>query len=411
MNSFTYLREKCLFYLRSIYTIIIAFTIGVALFELGAIMLINRFNQNEAKAYALCEKNFNNQQYDNAVKYLKGFVKKFPENENIIDAMYALAISYQKRKDFSSESKIWQQIIQHNNPVDPELTQEAYYNLGICQENLGNIKFALKSYDAASKGPNTSITSKALFSVSRLYEKQNLDSRAALVYRLIMKNFPNEESAREAADRLGKLNLKHLLSENQTIYRVKRGDTISSIAKRFDTTIDSIMKASKLSNTAIKIGMNLTVPKARFSIDIDLEDKLAYLICDGYIIKYYSVATGAPDNPTPTGDFLIISKNQNPTWYSPDGPIPPNDPRNQLGTRWMGIENKETQKRGFGIHGTNDSEIIGQAVSDGCIRLRNEDIEELFDLMSIEDTVHIADHLEPGRWYSWVDEAKNKNNQ
>ena len=422
MNSFTYLREKlkdksisreeCILYLKdkSVHTIILAFTIGIALFELGAIILINRFNLNEFEAYVLCEKKFNEQQYGTSVKYLKGFVNKFPKSEKIMDAMYSLAISHQQRKDFSAESKVWQQIIQHNNPIDPERVQEAYYNLGICQEKLDNINFALKSYEFASKGPDASITNKALFSRSRLYEQQNLDSRAALVCNLIMKRFPGEESTPKAANKLGELNLKHLLEEYQTTYRVERGDTLISIAKRFNTTINLIMKANGLSDTVIKIGMNLKVPQVRFSIDVGIEDKLAYLIYDGYIVKQYRIATGAPDKPTPTGDFLIINKKKNPTWYSPDEPIPPGDPRNQLGTRWMGIENEKNQKRRLGIHGTNAPETIGQAVSDGSIRLRNEDVEELFELMSIRDTIRIVEHLEPRPWYSWVDEVKDEDN-
>ncbi|MFQ6042729.1 MAG: LysM peptidoglycan-binding domain-containing protein [Candidatus Poribacteria bacterium] len=360
MNSFTGLRERCLLYLKdkSVHTIIIAFTIGVALFELGAIILINRFNKNESKAYALCEKNFNNQQYAKAVQYLKGFVKKFPESEKIVDAMYALAISHQNQRDFVAESKVWQQIIKYSNPIDPERVQEAYYNLGICQEKLGNINFALKSYEAASKeGPNTSIMSRALFSAGRLYEQQKLDSKAALVYRLVMQKFPDEDSAQKAANQLSDLNLKHLLSEYQTTYRVKKGDNLTSIAKRFDTTIAVIMKANGLSDTSIKIGMKLKVPKVRFSMDVGIEDKLAYLICDGYIVKQYHIATDAAETPTPTGDFSI-----------------------------------------------------GQVLSDGSIRLNKDDVEELVALMSNRDTVHITAHLELRPWYSWVNEINNEDN-
>jgi LysM repeat protein len=282
-------------------------------------------------------------------------VKRFPESDKIMDAMYALAISHQNRGDFAAESKIWQQIIKYNNSIDPKLVQEAYYRLGICQEKLGNIDFALKSYDTASKeGPNTSIMSSALLSVGGLYEKQHLDSRAALVYRLVMQKFPQEKAAQEAANKLGNLNLEYLLSEYQTIYRVKKGDNLTAIAKRFDTTIDTIMKSNRLSDTSIKIGMELEVPRVRFSIDVGIEDKLAYLICDGYIVKRYRIATSATDTSALTGDVSI-----------------------------------------------------GQFVSDGSIRLRDEDIEELFDLMSLKDTVRITQNLESRLWYSWVDDINN----
>jgi len=280
--------------------------------------------------------------------------------------------------------------------------------LGVCQEKLGNTDFALKSYEAASKGPNESIANEALFSVGRLSKQINLDSKAALVYQLIMKKFPDEESSQEAADELGNLNLKYLPKEYQTTYRVERGDNLISIAQRFKTTVSAIKKLNGLKDHLIKIGMNLKVPIARFSIDIGIEDKLAYLLCDGYIVKQYRIATGAPDNPTPTGDFSISDKTQNPTWYTSDGPIPSGDPRNELGTRWIGIENETTRKRKLGIHGTNKPETIGKAVSDGCIRLLNEDVEELFDLMSKKDNVRILEQLEPRPWYSWMEEVEDE---
>ena len=174
--------------------------------------------------------------------------------------MYSLAISHQKREDFSAEAKVWQQIIQYSNLNEPERVQEAYYNLGVCQEKLGNINLALKSYEFATNGPSASTTGRALFSLSRLYEQQNLDSNAALVYRLIMTKIPNKEMVQKAADKIEELNLKNLLSECKNTYRVERGDTLNSIAKRFDTTVVLIMKVNGLSDTSIQIGMDLKVP-------------------------------------------------------------------------------------------------------------------------------------------------------
>jgi lipoprotein-anchoring transpeptidase ErfK/SrfK len=57
---------------------------------------------------------------------------------------------------------------------------------------------------------------------------------------------------------------------------------------------------------------------------------------------------------------------------------------NPLGTRWIGIS-----KKGYGIHGTNSPKSIGRAASLGCIRLRNEDVEELFEMVSVGDAVEL----------------------
>lgn len=95
---------------------------------------------------------------------------------------------------------------------------------------------------------------------------------------------------------------------------------------------------------------------------------------DGKVVKKYAVAVGKPTAPTPIGSFRIISKVVNPTWYPPFGgrPVPPG-PENPLGRRWLGF-----LPSGYGLHGNNNSSSIGRAVSLGCVRMRNEDVEELF---------------------------------
>ncbi len=56
------------------------------------------------------------------------------------------------------------------------------------------------------------------------------------------------------------------------------------------------------------------------------------------VVKKYPVAVGKPSAPTPVGEFRVISKVVNPTWYPPDGsrPVPPG-PANPLGRRWLGF--------------------------------------------------------------------------
>jgi hypothetical protein len=63
--------------------------------------------------------------------------------------------------------------------------------------------------------------------------------------------------------------------------------------------------------------------------------------------------------------------------------IPPG-PNNPLGPRWVGLSQK-----GFGIHGTNQPSSVGKAASHGCIRMRNRDIEQFFEMVSVGDAVSI----------------------
>ncbi|MFQ5787157.1 MAG: L,D-transpeptidase, partial [Thermodesulfobacteriota bacterium] len=66
------------------------------------------------------------------------------------------------------------------------------------------------------------------------------------------------------------------------------------------------------------------------------------------------------------------------------------DPKNVLGTRWIGFEDKEGLY-GYGIHGTTEPDSIGKEMSNGCIRLTNEDVEELFNYVKAKTKVVIQE--------------------
>jgi lipoprotein-anchoring transpeptidase ErfK/SrfK len=106
--------------------------------------------------------------------------------------------------------------------------------------------------------------------------------------------------------------------------------------------------------------------------------RLAYLL-DGVMVREFPVGLGK-DDKTPEGTFLIATRLPEPVWFNAGESIPYGDPRNILGTRWLGFENRPGMV-GFGIHGTNDESTIGLDLSNGCVRMRNKDVEELFDLV------------------------------
>ncbi|HTI35068.1 MAG TPA: L,D-transpeptidase family protein [Miltoncostaea sp.] len=104
----------------------------------------------------------------------------------------------------------------------------------------------------------------------------------------------------------------------------------------------------------------------------------------------FPVAVGQPAYPTPTGNFSVIQKQVNPTWFPPSspwaaglGPIPPGV-NNPLGTRWIG-----TSAPGIGMHGTPISSSIGTRASHGCIRMYISDVEKLYPLVDIGTPVYI----------------------
>ena len=121
---------------------------------------------------------------------------------------------------------------------------------------------------------------------------------------------------------------------------------------------------------------------------ISLRDHKLAVIEDGRAVKVYPVAVGKLSTPSPTGTFEVISRVSHPTWYGPRKVVGPG-PANPLGTRWMGLSRK-----GYGIHGTNAPKSIGRSASHGCIRMRKQDVEELFELVQVGDEVDLV--REPG---------------
>lgn len=117
-----------------------------------------------------------------------------------------------------------------------------------------------------------------------------------------------------------------------------------------------------------------------YSIDIDLDRMILKASQYTQPIKTYPVAVGAFQTPTPAGEWHIIQKTLN--------------PGGAFGSRWMRIN---VNWGGYGIHGTDEPESIGMAVSHGCVRMLNEDVNELYDIVPLGTLVKITGGLFSGR--------------
>lgn len=108
-----------------------------------------------------------------------------------------------------------------------------------------------------------------------------------------------------------------------------------------------------------------------YAIELNLGERTLRLLQDGGVVAAYPIAIGKPATPTPTGTFSILNKAV--------------DPGGVFGTRWLGVT-----PTGIGIHGTNAPSSIGLAVTNGCIRLYNQDVETIFPLVNVGDPVVIV---------------------
>ena len=90
---------------------------------------------------------------------------------------------------------------------------------------------------------------------------------------------------------------------------------------------------------------------------------------------------------TPVGTYKVVDKIEHPTWHvAGRAPIPYGDPDNLLGTHWLALD-----LEGYGLHGTWDPASLGSQASDGCVRLHNDDIKELYTILPKGTVVTIAD--------------------
>jgi lipoprotein-anchoring transpeptidase ErfK/SrfK len=122
-----------------------------------------------------------------------------------------------------------------------------------------------------------------------------------------------------------------------------------------------------------------------FSILVDKSQNILILKSNEEVIKTYIVSTGA-NNSTPTGTFKIINKIPHPTWFKAGAVVPAGTPDNILGTRWLGFD-----LPGYGIHGTTEPQSLGQQVTQGCVRMANLEVEELYTIIPVGTEVTIID--------------------
>jgi lipoprotein-anchoring transpeptidase ErfK/SrfK len=160
------------------------------------------------------------------------------------------------------------------------------------------------------------------------------------------------------------------------------------------------MKANGLSNWAVAMSAAMVMGlqamgqaatttqtasgQVKRTVVVSLEDRKLAVVEDGQVKRVYTVAVGKPSTPSPVGTFTIQRRVKNPV-YQHDGKVIQPGPGNPVGTRWMGLNIK-----GYGIHGTNEPRSIGKAASHGCIRMARKDLEQIYEMVAVGDTVELV---------------------
>lgn len=115
---------------------------------------------------------------------------------------------------------------------------------------------------------------------------------------------------------------------------------------------------------------------------LSLSKRRVYVYEQDKVLASYPVAVGKAGWETPTGSYRVFLKELNPTFKSfKSGRIVKPGPDNPLGVRWIGFWTDGKTQLGF--HGTNEPELIGQAVSHGCVRMNNRDVVQLYEHVAL----------------------------
>lgn len=233
------------------------------------------------------------------------------------------------------------------------------------------------------------VSSSALLSQAKELELESNLLEAKNIYQKLINDFPNSNEVMNWQKKLEDINIKLLFSSTITpksiSYEIKPGDTLNKIAKEFKTTTDLIIKSNNLSGSKILPGKKIKVWASPFSILVDKSQNILILKSEEEVIKTYIVATGK-NNSTPVGTFKITTKLINPTWFKAGAVVPAGSPENILGSRWLGFDLSS-----YGIHGTSEPHSIGKQVTQGCVRMLNTEVEELYTIAPIGSEVTIVD--------------------
>lgn len=230
--------------------------------------------------------------------------------------------------------------------------------------------------------------SESLAQAKFLETKGNLPA-ARDIYQKLVLDYPNSAEVMNWQRRAEDINIKVLFSPAITpksvLYEIKPGDTLTKIAREFKTTVELISKSNSLSGDTILPGRKIKVWRAPFTILVDKSQNTLMLKDEEQVIKTYVVSTGA-NNSTPVGTFKIVNKLANPTWFKAGAVVPAGSPENILGTRWMGFD-----LAGYGIHGTVEQQNLGKQVTQGCVRMSNAEVEELYAIIPVGTEVTVVD--------------------
>ena len=358
----------------------IGFLIVRYLFGIGSFILVifTFFSLRQKK---------NNQ--NGSVRHIK--VRTLQERqESEIEENLAKAKSYEEAGQKDMAVRTWRDVLK-KYPQMPQTAQAVYFLMNFHiknrQKNFVNLYFTKLKKDFES----SKIFPQALYEYAQFLVSIQKLLPAKEYYQTLMDKYLFFPKRFEVEKKLEQLNMRLLYSpkivNGTQHYTIENGDSLSSISKKFNTPIDFLVEVNHLTrNKVIHPGQVIKVldPKTKISLLIDKSQKLMLFMFNKMVYDRFFVAIGS-QNKTPIGNFFVQNKLKDPVWFRSGEAIPSDDPRNVLGSRWIGFD------RDFGIHGTIDKKNILLQTSNGCIRMTNKEVEKIYGILRIGDPIVIID--------------------
>jgi hypothetical protein len=176
---------------------------------------------------------------------------------------------------------------------------------------------------------------------------------------------------------------------------VGKGEGLQAVAARFrkdgiQVEEGTLALLNRIHNiNALQVGQRIKAPVDPVMAVLEKRSFLLALYVGDTMVRLYWVGHGENDK-TPVTEFTVVDKIANPPWYAPDNKVYAyGDPKNILGKYFIKFSNPSYS--GFGAHGTPMPETIGTMSSAGCIRMYDNDIEELYKVLPRKAKVVVRD--------------------
>jgi len=171
-----------------------------------------------------------------------------------------------------------------------------------------------------------------------------------------------------------------------------RGQNVSALQPKPRTHVEAKRQQPQFDPAFAPTVVAYNGPEKPGTIVINTNERFLYLVQDDGTAKRYGVGVGRPGFEW-AGTHRITRKAEWPGWTPPaemkkrQPGLPdhvPGGPRNPLGARALYLGSTL-----YRIHGSNEPWSIGRAVSSGCIRMRNEDVIDLYERVNVGTTVKV----------------------